>query len=555
MPDRHSTRWLRIEHLERRELLAIVLDGDVLRVTGTDYADTATIDAFTQNQEEWINATLNGESSQYAASGIRKIVFKGRGGNDYFANNSNLRSCAWGNGGVDTLIGGGWVDRLYGGSWGDSLVGGGGNDVLFGGGANDTLHGGAGNDALFGHSGHDELYGDGGNDVIKGSSGSDLILGGEGDDYLHGHTGFDEIYGGGGNDTIIGHAADDLICAGAGDDRVYGGTQNDTIFGEGGNDYLFGTRGENWISGGDGDDRIYGGHENDYLRGDDGSDRIRGYGGDDTLLGKAGDDALFGSSGDDSVCGGDGNDYLYGGIGNDNLYGDAGYDYLYGKEGNDGLFGGGSEADYLNGGAGSDRFLTQEGDTIEDQDASDAQLMFVDGTSKYTEVAQDWSDDLVEKTDKALIKLHHQAGSALIFKDTRSSIPVKMYVAESFNLGSNVAGFNWFNGSERQIHIRGNLSNECFGATVVHEFGHNWDSAFEGNQYWPAFDLIHNQSDNNDDFTRSYGQTNAKEDWCTNWEVFFGYYEWAAPSIPSSLLQQKQAAVQNFFAEFVNNVA
>ena len=552
---RHSPRLLKVENLERRELLAVLLDGDILRVSGTDSADRATIDPYTQGSEQWVTATLNGQSSQYAASGIRKIVFVGYRGDDSFVNNSSLRSHAWGNAGVDTLIGGSGADRLYGGSWGDSLMGGAGNDRIFGGGANDTIHGGAGNDAIFGHSGSEILYGDDGNDTIKGSSGNDTIIGGEGRDYLHGHTGFDEIYGGNGNDTIIGHAADDLICAGDGDDRVYGGGQNDTIFGEGGNDYLFGTVGDNWISGGDGNDRIYGGRGNDYLRGDDGNDRIRAYAGDDTVFGHAGADVLFGGQGNDTIHGGDDDDYLHGEAGADNLYGGSGFDQLFGEDGNDGLFGGGSEADYLTGGAGSDRFLTQTGDSIQDEDASDAQLMFVNGTSQYTEVPRNWTDADIEKTDRSLIQLHQQAGSALIFKDTYTATPVKMYIADAFTRGSNVAGFNWFNGVERQIHVRGNLSSESFGATIVHEFGHNWDSAVEDNQYWYSFDSLHEQSYTNSDYTRSYGQTNAKEDWTTNWELFFGYYEWAAPSVPSWLLQQKQTAVRNFFADFAANAS
>ena len=553
MPSRLSARLLKVEHLERRELLAVLLDGDVLRVTGTDNADTASIDQCTQNGEQWVTATLNGQSSQYAASGIRKIVFKGHDGDDLFVNNSNLRSHAWGNAGADTLIGGSRADRLFGGRWGDSLTGGDGNDKIFGGSGSDIIHGGAGNDCILGEGGADELYGEDGNDSIRGYSGGDLIFGGDGDDFIHGLTGRDEIYGGNGNDRIVGHAADDMICAGAGDDRVYGGGQNDTIFGEGGDDYLFGTAGENWISGGDGNDRLYGGQGDDYLRGDDGNDRIRAFDGDDTIFGHAGVDILFGGDGDDTIYGGDDHDYLHGDAGDDNLYGGSGTDQLFGEDGNDGLFGGGIGFDYLTGGAGSDRFLIQAGDSIQDEGASDAQVMFVDGTSQYTEIPRNWTDADVEKTDRALIKLHQEAGSARIFKDTRTGKPVKMYIAESFTLGSNVAGFNWFNGYERQIHVRGNLSNESFGATIVHEFGHNWDSAAEGNQGWYAFESLNQRSVTDDDFTRSYGQTNAKEDWATNWEVYFGYYEWAAPSNPSILLQQKQAAVRDFFAGFAAN--
>ena len=346
-----------------------------------------------------------------------------------------------------------------------------------------------------------------------------------------------------------------MICAGAGNDRVYGGKQNDTIFGEGGRDKLSGEIGDDWISGGDGKDRIYGGQGDDHLRGDAGNDRIRGSDGDDTVFGHAGADLVFGGGGNDTIRGGDDDDYLHGDAGADDLYGGSGFDQLFGGDGNDGLFGGGSAADYLTGGVGSDRFLTQSGDSIHDQDATDAQLMFVDGTTRYTQTPRNWTDADVEKTDKALIKLHEAAGSALIFKDTYTNIPVKMYIADAFNLGPNVAGFNWFNGAERQIHVRGNLSSESFGATIVHEFGHNWDSSAEGNEDWNAFELLEEQSSTSDDFARTYGQTNAKEDWATNWELHFGYYEWVAPENPSQLLQQKQAAVQDFFAGFAASVS
>jgi Ca2+-binding RTX toxin-like protein len=525
-------RRLRIESLERRELLAVTFTDDVLRIEGTAGDDTAAVDPYSYQGDPWVAVTLNGDTTQYAASAIRKIVFQGLEGDDYFRNSSDLVSHAWGNAGADTLLGGGGPDRLLGGSWADSLDGGAGDDKLYGQGADDSLYGGAGNDSLYGHTGADSLFGEADNDSLLGSSGDDLLVGGDGDDTINGLTGYDEIYGQDGNDLIYGHGADDVISAGAGDDRVYGGGQNDTIFGEGGNDTLFGTSGDNFISGDDGDDRIYGGHDNDDLRGGDGNDLIRAYGGDDVVQGGEGDDQLFGSDG------------------NDTLYGGGGGDYLDGEAGDDGLFGGGAEADTLQGGAGSDRLLTQSGDSINDFEWADAEVRFIDGTSPYTSQPRDWTDADIERTDLALATLHHTAGSARVLRDSYSGDPVDVYFADSFTLGANVAGFNWFTGYERQIHIRSGMSNESFGATVVHEFGHCWDSSEEGNWLWTSFDPLYDGSASSDDFSRSYGQTNSKEDWATNWELFFGYYEWAAPASPSSLLQAKQAAVRDFFAGF-----
>ncbi len=530
-------RPLRLEPLERRELLSVsvYMDSDVLRIYGTDTADTVTISGYTNAQNEyWVAVTANGVTDQFAAAPIRKIYGRMLGGDDYFRNDSSVASHVWGNSGIDTLIGGSGADRLFGGSWNDELYGQGGNDFLVGGGANDTIYGGSGNDRLYGQSGSDQLYGEGGNDSLIGSSGSDLLDGGDGDDYVSGHTGQDSIYGQAGNDRLYGSGADDLIYGGSGNDKIYGGGQNDRLYGEAGRDTLLGTRGDNELYGGDDADRLYGGLNND------------------SLFGEAGDDLLRGLGGNDTLYGGDGVDRLYGGDNDDHLYGGGGADSLYGEAGQDGLFGGDTaQGDSLNGGGDSDRFLTQTGDTIADYGSTDAEVQFVDGTSSYTQVPAVWTDAEIERADYALARLQVTAGTALILRDSyQPAKPVKMYIAESFTMGGGVIGFNWYNGIERQIHIRTGLNDESFAATVVHEYGHNWDSSSEGNTNWSLFDGYHNQSSVSADYSRSYGQTNAKEDWTTNWEYFFGYYHWAGPATPSSLLLAKQAAVQDFFANF-----
>ena len=66
--DRRGRRRLRIENLERRELLAVTLTDDVLRIEGTADNDTTAIDPYTYQDAPWVAVTLNGDTTQYAAS-------------------------------------------------------------------------------------------------------------------------------------------------------------------------------------------------------------------------------------------------------------------------------------------------------------------------------------------------------------------------------------------------------------------------------------------------------------------------------------------------------
>ena len=389
-----------------------------------------------------------------------------------------------------------------------------------------------GNDVLKGQAGFDTLFGEGGDDEIHGGAGNDTIDGGEGADLAYGHTGNDVMRGGGGNDVLYGRNADDTIYGGDGDDRLYGGAQNDRLFGEAGLDRLFGTKGDNELDGGQGNDGIYGSSGNDQLSGGEGHDVIRGYAGNDTLLGQ------------------DGNDRLYGGEGDDTVYGGEGADLLFGEAGNDGLFGGGAETDVLDGGDGSDRFLIHGTDAADDKSDQDAEILFADGAGEYTATPASWTDDVIGKIDAVLAQMQTEAGSALVLADTLSSEPIRLYQAESLTIGGDTVGLNYFSGYRREIYIRANVSDEILAATVVHEFSHCWDSSHEGNGGWSRFESLHNQSTNGSDYAREYGQGNAREDWATNWEYFFGYYRWAAPANPSSLFLAKQTAVDDFFTGF-----
>ena len=69
------------------------------------------------------------ESSRQSVPGlVRHITFYGREGNDYFRNNTNIRTTAYAGPGYDRIYGGTAADTLHGGSENDFLSGGAGND-------------------------------------------------------------------------------------------------------------------------------------------------------------------------------------------------------------------------------------------------------------------------------------------------------------------------------------------------------------------------------------------------------------------------------------------
>ncbi|MHB8900216.1 MAG: calcium-binding protein [Thermoguttaceae bacterium] len=541
-------RQLRVESLERRELLSVsatpsgnaFMDLDVLRIYGTGEAERVMVRGHVADAVEMVTVTVSDLAAHsgtavswtFEAAQIRKIVCRLEEGDDFFQNDAGIFSVVLGNAGNDTLIGGSACDRLFGGNHNDLIYGRGMPDVIQGDGGNDAIYGGDGNDLLKGQAGCDRVYGEVGDDEIHGGAGDDSLDGGDGADLVFGQTGNDVLLGAAGDDRLFGWNGDDMIRGGDGDDSIYGGGENDRLWGDGGMDRLFAGDGDNQLDGGEGNDGLYGGPGNDRLSGGAGRDVLQGYDGNDTLLGDDGDDRLFG------------------GGGNDTLYGREGADLLYGEAGSDGLFGGGDESDVLRGGGGSDRFLVRGFDTAEDNDALDAELIFVDSPGEYTAVAAVWTDAMIERCDGTLARLHAAAGSALVLADTLSAEAVRLYLVQSLTLGSLTAGLNSFDGYRREIYLKSTLDDEQLAATIVHEFAHSWDSTLEGNDRWANFRPLHDRSAGEADFTRQYGRNNAQEDWSTNWEYYFGFYRWVAPDNPSSLFLAKQAAVDEFFTGF-----
>ncbi|MEZ6094806.1 MAG: DUF5666 domain-containing protein, partial [Pirellulaceae bacterium] len=286
-------------------------------------------------------------TQSFSRSSVNEVVFYGGNGDDWFKNNTNVKSRAFGHAGKDTLVGGFNDDRLRGGGDDDRMFGNGGNDYLGGDDGNDIIHGQAGNDRIFAGAGTDSVYGENGNDLIALGAGNDSGIGGAGDDSIYGDSGDDYIRGGSGDDTLAGQ-----------DD-------NDRILGDDGNDSMYGNAGDDSMNGGSMDDRIVGGDGSDDMFGSSGRDKLFGQLGDDSLFGGDDDDSLYGDEDNDDCYGGNGNDYVRGGSGMDRLYGQSGSDDLGGDDDNDDLYGG-LDDDILRGGRGNDDYFDDSSDSVFD---------------------------------------------------------------------------------------------------------------------------------------------------------------------------------------------
>ena len=299
---------------------------------------------------------------------------------------------------------------------------------------------------------------------------------------------------------------------GEGSDISYGGNGNDTLdeSNSGGDgDLLYGGPGMDTLDGGDGNDVLYGGEGSDISYGGNGNDTLdeSNSGGDGNLL--------YGGSGDDSVSGGAGNDGLYGDAGNDTLFGYAGNDTMAGGDGNDGLYGGNGK-DILAGGNGADRFLVEAGwspsppvDTVTDGSTADAVITFRGG----------WTQTEIMQVDVGLAKLHARTGNTRLLKlSPQSSWPITSGLPLTFERwgvlskdGRPNPAILGDNDSSGLIRIADRAfttdqSTTPVWATVIHEIGHNWDTAGEN----PSFNFRYFSS--RPGFVSTYAQTGSKED-------------------------------------------
>ncbi len=152
-----TKRALMIESLEDRKLMAasVDLNGGVLEIEGTSGNDHVQVSTSGNMLNVFV---LNGTTfsvQSFNKHYVEEISFVGNNGDDYFRNDADIESRAYGGYGNDTLVGGSHADSLFGDS---------GNDILRGNYGNDFIRGGSGNDSLLGDVGHDTRYGDCGND-------------------------------------------------------------------------------------------------------------------------------------------------------------------------------------------------------------------------------------------------------------------------------------------------------------------------------------------------------------------------------------------------------
>lgn len=303
-----------IDALPIRELMttgvSAVLDGTLLRVTGTDAAETIWVQK-TYNSGSVVgvavkqtNGTLvqvpilaDGWSQQVVPAGrVARVLVDARGGDDEVLLSAHKTSPTF-----DVQYEVDLPSTLLGGAGNDLLVGGRGNDELHGHDGNDTLIGGGGNDWLQGWSGANTLDGGSGNDTLL-AGGNDAMSGGDGDDRMvfHPGTAASRIDGGAGNDTLDFSPREGAVFVSLQDGygtmlatqrREFRGiVAAENVIGSRFSDHIVGNTQANLLEGQGGDDILYGGGLND------------------TLLGGAGNDSLHGGAGDDSIDGGGGHD-------------------------------------------------------------------------------------------------------------------------------------------------------------------------------------------------------------------------------------------------------
>lgn len=521
--------------LERRQLLAaVVFNGGVVSINGTPDADQATL-TLTNGGSIVRVAASGSDVEEFPRSQVNEVVFIGLGGDDFFNNDTNIPSRAFGQNGDDTLLGGSANDILIGGAGGDQLRGNGGDDVirgsnggsqpdvitgdagndrLFGGTGVNTIDGGVGDDVIFGGSdddtidagaGNDEIFTGAGNNTVRSGSGDDLVIGGTGIDTVFGEAGIDRIFTLGGNDVIDGGTENDILFGGQQDDVITGGSGDDTIrTGPGndqadagiGDDLISGFQGNNILNGGSGDDEIYSGLGDDIVTGGDGDDVLFGQSGDDEIDGGAGIDFIIGDIGDDLIRGGAdndiifgsaGDDFLDGGNGDDEVAGQAGNDQLFGANGNDTLLGGdgldglsgGSGQDDVTGGNGADRFLSLSGDNNTDLGNADALINLRNGSSR-------WTNREIEILDEGFRRLHIRTGGTGVLKDSLDPNPYTIFKeARSGNEGE--TGNNQLQ-NNFTFNANGELQSETFTRRI--EIG-EWDEGDDQDNEFTIATVIH----------------------------------------------------------------
>ena len=239
------------------------------------------------------------------------------------------------------------------------------DDVLINSDQSHVFYTGAGNDTLFLNGGFDVAFGEEGVDTILGGWGDDWIEGGGDFNLLIGEAGHDVLIGGDDSNELNGYAipwtlveqADGTLLISDipnpifGDPLPFGEGDNDLLIGGNAYDQILGQFGDDILLANGGDDNLFGGIGNDIVIGGEGSDNVQGFRAFDDLF-----PTIHPGESDD--------DWLFGGNGTDLLLGDADLvDSLNNDRPIDGTYApriGGR--DYLDGGAGADRMAGGGGD-------------------------------------------------------------------------------------------------------------------------------------------------------------------------------------------------
>lgn len=246
------------------------VDGDVLRVTGTDGIDVVEIRC--DGGDVMVN-DHNPGTGPFACSDLGGIVVDANAGSDVlymdqvvpidFPGLTTIR-----------VNGGGGNDTFKGTPSDDELSGGDGNDRFYTSEGSDDLSASTGDDLLiieaFGDvtltdtslvtvggtstvSGFEDghftmLVGGGltfdasgfrGNTVMEGLRGPDIFIGAQGRDFINANGGADRVVSNGGDDYINGERGPDTLLAGLGNDRIFGGPGNDRCRGGPGDNLIY----------------------------------------------------------------------------------------------------------------------------------------------------------------------------------------------------------------------------------------------------------------------------------------------------------------------------
>ena len=197
-PQRRSAACLSVEPLESRDVLAnisFIESSGVVLINGDYRTNGAKVHLIESNLEVSVTRgfhKVNGvweedvaDLQTFEPGVVTRIVFLGRGGNDYFRNTTSKQSQVFGGDGDDKLDGGLGADRILGGLGSDEIRGFGGDDYI-----SDS-------------SGKNKPYGDGGYDRLYGGNDADFIHGGNEVDTI--------VTVGGGKDSITGGSSNDHV--------------------------------------------------------------------------------------------------------------------------------------------------------------------------------------------------------------------------------------------------------------------------------------------------------------------------------------------------------